>query len=187
MKRFRFLPVVVLGLTLALPAFAQDKWVTTGSSLRVKSIGPFTAKVYTITHLMKGRPTERSKRGIIDAEVDKQFQLFFQRDVDAEKIKGAFKEGFEKNGYTDQAKIARFIGAVGTGDVVEYNAKTMKGQPSISIAYSADSKTTTINVPGHGSAKVEGSDFMKATWSIWYGRIDQPSMGDQLMVSLPKD
>jgi hypothetical protein len=186
MKRSRFLSALVLGLfvSLAPPSFA-DGWITTGNSLRVKSIGPFTAKVYTVTHMMKDKPKEVSRKGMIDAEVDKQFLLFFQRDVDAEKIKNAFRESFKLNGYGDTGKIDQFLGAVGKGDVVEYDSKK-KGAPSITISYNAASQTTTINVPDHGRAAIQGVDFMKAVWSIWFGKIDQPSMGDQLMATVPK-
>lgn len=187
MKR-SILSALVLGLfvSVAPGAFAEGKWVTTGSSLRVKSIGPFTAKVYTITHMMKERPREGSRKGMIEAEVDKQFLLFFQRDVDADKIKNAFREGFKMNGYGDTAKIEQFVGAVGKGDVVEYD-KDKKGPPSISVVYNAKAQATTINVPGHGTATIGGVDFMKAAWSLWFGKIDQPAMGDHLMATLPKE
>jgi hypothetical protein len=32
---------------------------------------------------------------------------------------------------------------------------------------------------------VDGVDFMKAVWSIWLGKIDQPKLGDQLISQLP--
>ena len=28
-------------------------------------------------------------------------------------------------------------------------------------------------------------DFMQAVWSIWFGKIDQPKLGDQLISKLP--
>jgi hypothetical protein len=39
----------------------------------------------------------------------------------------------------------------------------------------------TLWVKDGTSATVAGQDFMKAVWSIWFGKIDQPSMGDQLI------
>ena len=36
-----------------------------------------------------------------------------------------------------------------------------------------------------GSAMVEGVDFMRATWSIWFGKIDQAKLGDQLISKIP--
>jgi hypothetical protein len=52
------------------------------------------------------------------------------------------------------------------------------------ISYSATAKNVTIWVQGAGSATIAGADFMKAVWSIWLGKIDQPSMGDQLISKL---
>jgi hypothetical protein len=40
-------------------------------------------------------------------------------------------------------------------------------------------------VQGQGAASVDGVDFMKAVWSIWFGKIDQPSLGDQLISRIP--
>jgi hypothetical protein len=145
-------------------------------------------KVYTITSIIKEKPKERSKAGMINAEVDKQFLLYMRRDVSTDKMKNAFREAFKLNGYGDGGKIEQFVGALGSGDVAEFDFKAKPPPPpSLSIAYNAKAQTTTINVPGHGTATVGGVDFMKAVWSIWYGKIDQPQMGDQLIANLPKD
>ena len=52
------------------------------------------------------------------------------------------------------------------------------------ITYNAGSKATTIWVQNGGSVTLAGQDFMKAVWSIWFGKIDQPAMGDQLIAKL---
>jgi hypothetical protein len=101
-------------------------------------------------------------------------------------MKNAFREAFKLNGYGDNGKIEQFVGALGSGDVAEWE-KDKKMPPSMTIVYNAGSQTTSINVPGHGNASVGGVDFMKAVWSIWYGKIDQPTMGDELIGALPKD
>jgi hypothetical protein len=186
MNRFRFLFVIVLGLFLAVaPSALAEGWITTGSSLRVKSVGPFTAKVYSITHQMKERPAQKSKQAVVDADVDKRFFWFMQRDVDAEKIKDALRKAFAMNRYGDTGKIEMFVGAFGKGDLVEYDQKRDKGVPSVTINYDAKTKTTSINVTGHGSASIPADPaFAKAVWLIWFGQIDQPSMGDQLISAL---
>jgi hypothetical protein len=177
---------LVLGLfvtlALATSAFA-DGWITAGTALRTKTIGPFTAKVYNITSLTKEAPKERSKVGMINADVDKQLLLYMLRDVDADKMKNAMRDAFKMNGYGDGGKIEQFVAAFGKGDVDEWEKKN---PASVSIYYSAKDQTTTMTVPGHGKASVGGADFMKAVWSIWYGKIDQPAMGDQLIANLPK-
>jgi len=39
----------------------------------------------------------------------------------------------------------------------------------------------TVTVQGGGTATIPGVDFMKAVWSIWFGKIDQPALGDALI------
>ena len=87
--------------TLATRAFAED-WFFTGSAVRTKSIGPFTAKVYSIRHDIKGHPA-KSKQAVIDADMDKRFTWKMLRDVDKEKIQKALREAYAMNGYTDAA------------------------------------------------------------------------------------
>jgi hypothetical protein len=174
MNRFRLLFVIVLGLfgSFATSAFA-DAMIHTGDSVRVKSVGPFTAKVYSIRHDMKEKPATKSKQAVIDADVDKKFTWVMQRDVDSSKIQKALREAFAMNGYGDQGKIGQFIGA--------FNKEEVKEKSSVVISYNATSKATTIWVQNAGSATIPGADFMKGVWSIWFGKIDQPSMGDQLI------
>jgi len=124
---------------------------------------------------MKQLPPSRSKKAVIEMDTGKKFTWTMLRDVDHEKIVGALKDAYAMNGYTDSAKIAKFIGAF-KGE--------LKEKSNVSIVYDADKKATTVSVGG-ASATVEGVDFMKATWSIWFGKIDQPKLGDQLMSKLP--
>lgn len=178
MNRFRFLFAIVLGLfvTFTAGAFAQAAMIHTGDSVRVKSIGPFTAKVYAIRHEMKERPAQKSKRAVIDADVDKKFTWTMLRDVDSSKIQKALREAFAMNGYGDQARIGQFVGA--------FNKEEVKEKSAVVITYDAAAKSTTIWVQNGGRATIAGQDFMKAVWSIWFGKIDQAAMGDQLIAKL---
>ena len=172
---FLFTLLVALFVSVSLPAFADD-WVHTGSAVRTKSVGPFNAKVYSIRHDMKGKPGEKSKQAIINADVDKKFTWQMLRDVDAEKIQKALKEAYAQNGFGDAARVNAFAAAF---------KEELKENSTVVIAYTAANKSTTIWVQsGGGRATVAGDDFMKATWSLWFGKIDQPSMGDQLMSKL---
>lgn len=174
MTRFRFLLVALFGLfvTFSGAAFA-DGMIHTGNAVRTKSVGPFNPKVYAIRHDMKERPAAKSKAAVIEADVDKKFSWTMLRDVDSVKIQKALREAFAMNGYGDQAKINAFVGA--------FNREEVKEKSSVVIAYDATNKTTTITVQNGTSATVPGVDFMKGVWSIWLGKIDQPSMGDQLI------
>jgi hypothetical protein len=174
----RFRPALVLTVLLALvlafaPSARADGWVHTGDAVRTKSVGPFTAKVYAIRHDMKEKPAAKSKQAVVDADVDKKFTWRMLRDVDSEKIKKALREAFAMNGFNDGGRIGTFVGA--------FNKDEVKENSTVVISYTAANKSTTIWVQNGGSASVAGDDFMKAVWSLWFGKIDQPSMGDQLI------
>ena len=170
-----FTLVLALLLTLASSALA-DGWIYTGDAVRTKSVGPFTAKVYGIRHDMKEKPATKSKAAVIEADVDKKFTWRMLRDVDSSKIKKALTEALQMNGFNDGGRIGQFVGA--------FNKEEVKENSAVVISYNAAAKSVTIWVQGAGTATIAGQDFMKAVWSIWLGKIDQPSMGDQLISKL---
>ena len=170
-----FTLVLALFVTLASSALA-DGWIYTGDAVRTKSVGPFTAKVYSIRHDMKDKPATKSKQAVIDADTDKKFTWRMLRDVDSSKIKKALTEALQMNGWSDGGRTGQFVGA--------FNKEEVKENSAVVISYSAAAKTVTIWVQGAGTATIAGEDFMKAVWSIWLGKIDQPAMGDQLISKL---
>lgn len=172
---FLFTVFVAVFVSLA-PSASAEGWIFTGEAIRTKSIGPFSAKVYAIRHDMKERPAAKSKQAVIDADVDKKFTWRMLRDVDSSKIKKALVEAFNMNGYNDAGKINAFVAA--------FNKEEVKENSAVVISYGAANKTTTIWVQNGGTASVAGVDFMQAVWRIWLGKIDQPSMGDQLIARL---
>jgi len=180
MKRSALLTLLVLALVTIVAAawgIEPDKngWYFTGSGVRTKSIAFVAVKVYAIRHDMKQLPSGKSKQAMIEADVDKKLTWRMLRDVDAEKIQNALKEAYAMNGYSDGGKISSFLGAMN---------KELKEGTYVTISYNAAAKSTSISVSNGGSASVAGADFMKATWSIWFGKIDQPSLGDALMANL---
>jgi Chalcone isomerase-like len=173
-KFFSFLAAIAAMFVLSGTAIAED-WIHTGNGIRVKTILVVDVNVYSISHFMSQRPAEKSKSAVIEADVNKKFECKMLRDLEGEKLKNALKEAYAKNNYTDQGKIGRVLGAF-TGDLKE-------GQ-KFSINYNAEKKTTTFVVDGQGSVTVDGTDFMKGTWSIWFGNIDQKNLGNQLIAKL---
>ena len=159
-----------------IPRAHADGMIFTGDAVRTKSVGPFTAKVYSIRHDMKERPATKSKQAVIEADVDKVFTWRMLRDVETSKIKKALTEAFAMNGYADSGKISQFVGA--------FSQEEIKEDSQVTIAYSAAQQTVSISVGGGGKAAIADASFMKAVWSIWLGKIDQPSMGDQLISKL---
>src|SRR4051794_31848793 len=160
---------------MALPASAlerdRDGYFHTGDGIRVKKVAFIHVKVYAIDHYMKDLPPQKSKQAVIEADVDKRFSWKMLRSVDAEKIRNALKEAYAKNGYADAGKINPFVDSI---------AKELKEGDSVVIKYDAAKKSTTISSPA-GSATIAGEDFMKATWKIWFGNIDQKELGDSLL------
>ncbi len=171
-----FLATVVAMVALTSSALADD-WVTTGSGIRVKSIAFIDVNVYGISHQMKGALPAKNKQAVINADQDKRFVWQFKRDVSCEKIQKAMRDGFALNGYTDSAKIGQYAGAC--------NKEEMKEKSTVIITYNATTKATSIQMQGAGAATIQGVDFMHAVWSLWFGKIDQPKLGDQLMANIP--
>lgn len=165
---------VVFVLLLAGSGARADDWTLTGSAIRVKRVAIVDVNVYAISHYMKSLPPAKTKQAVIEMDTGKKFVWTMKRDVDQEKIQNALKDAFAMNGYTDGGKIGQFTGAF---------RSELKEKGQVSIVYDADKKETTVST-GSGSATVGGADFMKAVWSIWLGKIDQPDMGDQLISKL---
>lgn len=180
LRSFLLAVVAMLLAFVATPASAlepgRDGYYNTGTGVRTKSVAFITAQVYAISHDMKGPLPPKNKEAVIKADVDKRFSWRMMRDVDAEKIQKALREAFSMNGYSDRAKIDAFVGAF---------KNELKEKQGVSISYNAANKSVSVWVQGGGSATIQGEDFMKAVWSIWLGKIDQPSLGDALISRLP--
>jgi len=153
----------------------KDGYYHTGDGVRMKKVAFINVKVYAISHAMKCLPGNKSKQAVIDADCDKRIAFKMLRDVDAEKLQNALREGYAMNGYGDAGKISSFVNAM---------SKELKEGSWVTISYNAGSKTTSISVQGAGNASVAGEDFMKATWSLWFGKIDQPALGDAMISKL---
>jgi hypothetical protein len=162
-------------LLLTVSGALADDWTLTGAGVRVKTIAFVDIKVYAISHYVKQLPPSKSKQAVIDLDAGKKFVWTMKRDVPQEKIQKALRDAFAMNGYGDGGKIDSFIGA--------FKAE-LKENGTVTIVYDADKKETTVNT-GSGSATIGGVDFMKAVWSIWFGKIDQPGLGDALISKLP--
>jgi hypothetical protein len=150
-----------------------DGYFHTGSGTRVKHITIIgDVNVYDIGHAMKDLPPQKSKQAVIDIDTNKFFVWTMRRDVDQEKIVNALREAYQMNGYGDTAKINQALGV--------FN-KELTEKTQVKISYDSAAKATTFQVIGGSSATIPSIEFMKGTWSIWFGKIDQPSLGDALI------
>jgi len=170
-----FALVLTLSAAWALEP-GPDGYYHTGSGIRTKSVAFVDVKVYEINHYMKKLPDTKSKRAVIDLDVDKKITWKMLRDVDADRIQSSLKDAFRMNGYSDGGKIGKLTSAF---------TSELKEGSRVSISYDSGKKVTTVAVQGGGTASVEGVDFMKATWSIWFGNIDQPKLGDAMISRIP--
>lgn len=166
----------LVAMVFSAGSLLADDWTLTGSGTRVKTVVFVDVNVYDISHYMKQLPPAKSKQAVIDMETGKKFVWTMRRDLPQEKVVKAIKDAFAMNGYADQAKIAKYVGAFST---------ELKEKSHVNIIYDADAKAVTVKVDGGGTATIDGVDFMKAVWSIWFGKIDQPKLGDQLISKLP--
>lgn len=157
------------------PAAGQAGWVHTGEGVREKNLALVHIQAYAISHWVRARPTTVTRSAMIDLEADKQFTLRMLRDVGVGRMKGMFRDAFALNGYRDQARIEAFLAAL-TRDLA-------KGD-QITVSYALLGQATTIALQGGGSATLKGADFMRATWSIWFGQSDQPALSEALISRL---
>ncbi len=150
--------------------------IHTGDSVRVKSVGPFTAKVYAIRHDMKEKPAQKSKQAVIDADVDKKFTWTMLRDVDSPKIQKALREAFAHE------RLRR----PGAHRPVRRRLQQGRSEGEVRRRHQLQRRREDDDDLGaeRRSGDDPGQDFMKAVWSIWFGKIDQPAMGDQLIAKL---
>jgi hypothetical protein len=171
--------MLAFGVLWAASASAAERdaqgYYRTGEGIRYKKVAFIDVKVYDITSLAKELPPAHSKEAMIALDADKKLAWKMLRSVGAEKIKKALRESYAQNGYSEQANIESIIQPI---------AGEVKEGEWVTIAYDAASKTTTLSTGGR-QAKVAGVPFMRATWSIWFGKIDQPALSEALLKELP--
>jgi len=154
------------------PGGGQEIWIQTGEGIREKNFALVHIQAYTISHWVKTQPSTSTRSAMIDLEADKRFSIRMLRDVGASRMKGMFRDAFALNGYRDLAKVETFLAAF---------TRDFTNGDRVEIAYVAEGQTTSISVQGGGSATLQGRDFMRAVWSLWFGQTDQPALGEALI------
>lgn len=150
-------------------------WVETGHAVVEKDVALLSVDAYRISHFVRRVPEDRSRPAMIALDADKRFVLQMLRDVDRDDLADAIREAYARNGYADEAKIERCLAAFG---------RDLHEGEVIVIDYRAETKTTSIRIAFGPATEIEGEDFMRGTWSIWFGRIDPESIGDDLVSRL---
>jgi hypothetical protein len=174
--------VLVIALALDVAAIAllpfdarasptADGWVRTGEAVQTANHWPFTMDVFAIWHEVKELPATRSRQSMIDLLGDKRFALRMLRDVDADRLRAGLREGYRRNGFDDGARIDRLLAPL---------SGTLPKDRVVWIAYDGPAARTRLVVEGGATATVDGVDFMRATWSIWFGKSKPADLGDAL-------
>ena len=137
----------------------------TGVGIRKK----FIINVY-LGALYMSQPTQSASEVISSELVKRIYMHFLYSEVRADQLVEAWNEGFEKNAGNAvtalKDKINRFNGF--------FNEPMKKGE-TMQLTY-IPGKGTEVIIKGKVKGVIEGSDFMKALFSIWFGPFP-PSKG----------
>jgi hypothetical protein len=171
---------VVVGLVFA-PRIAAaidrgpDGYYRTGAATQTANHWPFTMDVFAIWHDVRQPPATKSRQAMIDLDADKRFTMRMLRDLDGDKLRAGLRDGYHRNGFTDDAAIDRFLAAL---------PPRLSNGAALWIVYDAAAGQTRLVVDGGQSSSISGAAFMRATWSIWFGRSKPADIGDALMRNL---
>jgi hypothetical protein len=171
-----------LSLALSFSAFAgaaerdAEGYYLTGTAIQSVDHFIFSVDVFTIHHYIKTLAGAKTPRAVVDALVRKRFVLAMLRDVDCERLRDGFKDGYVRNGYRDNARVAGFLSPLACDEVA-------KGSRMV-VSFDPDSKITSLAVPGRPASKVEGIPFMKATWNLWFGDTVPRKLGAKLVAKI---
>jgi hypothetical protein len=169
-----------LALTLSLVATAHAREVAgvkleetatlAGKTLQLNGAGvrsKLFVKVYVGALYLEQRSGDPA--AILAADQPWLVSMTFKRDVEKDKIIGAFKEGFENNSKGD---LPVLLAGLATFDAA---LKDLKSGEVMVITYFPGQGATVV-APGGGSATVEGKVFADALLRNWLG--DKPADGD---------
>ena len=130
-----------------------------GAGIRKKLI----INVY-IGALYLEKPTKNAAAVISSDQMKRVAMNFLYKEVTAEQLVDAWNEGFEKNNSGDAVsslkdKINLFNG---------FFTEPMKKGETMSFTY-VPGKGTEVKIKGRVKGNIEGADFMKALFAVWFG------------------
>ena len=165
------LALAALLMSAASPALARgvagvdvpETLSAEGKTLKLNGAGirkKFIIKVYVGALYLENTAT--SAQEIVKSDQVKVVQMHFLRDVDKEKIIGAYKEGFEKNSGDKVAQLQAGL------DKLKAGLADMKEGGVMTVTY-APGKGTTVAIKGGPSVSVPGKEFADALLRNWVG------------------
>lgn len=140
-----------------------DQATVDGKTLVLNGLGLRTAtmlkvKVYVIGLYLETKSSDA--KAIIASTGPKRIEMHFVHDVEADKLRDGWSEGFENN-YDDVASIK--------GEIEKFNAsmRDVKSGDVIALDFTADAVVVTVN--GAKIDSIPGAVFQQAALSIWLG------------------
>lgn len=129
-----------------------------GSGIRKATM--LNVKVYVASLYLPQKSNDAAH--ILATQQPWQLVLRFVRDVDAEDMRDAFNEGFEKTAGSKVGSLKPRIDTLDAGlvDFKKSNYLTFTNDPAKGVA---------VDVNGAKTIQVEGADFSNALLSIWLG------------------
>ncbi len=135
----------------------------TGTTVRKKLI----IKVYALAHYMEDPPTGKEKdlyAAVLTDGKAKQLTMEFVREVGMDKIRNAYRDGFEENATKEEfSKIAplveQFVAYFAT-DVNENDRFIVRWLPG---------GVVEAQVQGTEKPAITNALFARVLWSIWFG------------------
>jgi hypothetical protein len=137
----------------------------TGLGVRKK----FIFKVYGIAHYMEApemaATQEDAFKTILSDGKAKQITMDFSRDVGADKIQGAYRDGFKKNATDEEMQeiqpfVDQFVGFFNS-EVKENELYILRWLPG---------GTVLTMVKGEEKPAITNSIFARVLWAIWMGK-----------------
>ncbi len=168
------LSVLVLSLTLALPALGKEKEVAgvrfpetvsvEGKELKLNGAGLRTRaffKVYAAALYLE--TTSQDAAQVITSDQLKRVRMYMLRDLEKKKITDAITEGMEKNNKAAMPSLKARL------DTVNAAIPDLKKGDELAITY-VPGKGTRVQSKGGQELSVEGKDFADALFSVWLGK-----------------
>jgi hypothetical protein len=150
------------------PSRSPDGYYRTGEAEPHKGV--------LVEHDVKVLPADRSRSSLIELDVDKRLTIRALREINADEMREGLRDRYAKRGFVDDERVATFLAGL-TGRIAP--------DQCVAISYDSGSKVTRLSVSGAAVSAAEGIDFMKATWSLWFGESVPSALGDSLMSNLP--
>ena len=136
----------------------------TGTTVRKK----FVFKVYAMAHYMQDPPRtskEEVYKAILADGKAKQITMEFVRDVDPDKIKEAYTDGFKENSTSEEWKslqgtVEKFVG---------YFSREVKENDQLVLRW-LPGGTIVATVVGEEKPPISDPLFARVLWTIWFGK-----------------